>query len=112
MFTYIIMDAKSNENTPAIACSLVHEDKYMYACVFMYNMHILDKITCQVSRKVHIMIQETFTHIIMGAEHNETTPTIQFYLSHEDYDVHSTQISRKRKKIHIVESMSGHVYTH
>ena len=95
MFTYIIMDAKSNENTPAIACSLFHEDKYMYVCMFMYNMHILDKITFQVSRNVHILIRETFTHIIMDAEHNETTPTIQVYFSHEDYDVHSKHISRK-----------------
>ena len=89
------MDAESNDNTPAIAFPLFHEDKYMYVCVFMYNMHILDKIAFKESRNVHILIRETFTHIIMDAEHNETTPTIQFYFSHEDYDVHSTQISRK-----------------
>ena len=90
-----MMDAKSNENTPAISFPLFHEDKYMYACVFMYNMHILDTIALQVSRNVHILIRETFTHIIMDAEHNETTHTIQFYFSHEDSDVHSTHISRK-----------------
>ena len=67
----------------------------MYTCVFMYNVHILDKITLQVSRNVHSMSRETFTHMIMDAEHSETTPTIQFYFSHEDYDVHSTHISRK-----------------
>ena len=89
------MDAKSNENTPAISFPLFHEDKYMYVCVFMYNMHILDKITFQVSRNVHILIRETFTHIIIDAEHNETTHTIQFNFSHEDYDVHSTHIYRK-----------------
>ena len=72
------MDAERNDNTPAIACPLVHEDKYMYACVFMYNMHILDKITLQVSRNVHILIQETFTHMLMDAEHNEIIPMIQF----------------------------------
>ena len=89
------MDAESNENTPAISFPLFHEDKYMYACVFMYNMHILDKITFQVSRNVHILIRETFTHIIMDAKHNETTHTIQCYFSHEYSDVHSTHISRK-----------------
>ena len=89
------MDAESNETTPAISFPLFHEDIYMYTCVFMYNMHILDKITLQVSRNVHILIRETFTHIIMDAKHNETTHTIQFYVSHEDYDVHSTHISRK-----------------
>ena len=74
------MDAESNENTPAIAFPLFHEDIYIYiyTCVFMYNMHILDKITLQVSRNVHILIRETFTHIIMDAEHNGTTPTIPF----------------------------------
>ena len=95
MFIYIIMDAKSNENTPAISSPLVHEGNYMYACVFMYNMHILDKITLHVSINVHILSRETFTHIIMDAELNETTHTIQFYFSHEDSDVHSTHISRK-----------------
>ena len=89
------MDAKSNENTPAISFPLFHEDKYMYACVFMYNMHILDTITLQVFRNVHILIRETFTHIILDAEHSETTPTIQLYFSHEDHDVHSTHIFRK-----------------
>ena len=87
------MDAKSNENTPAISFPLFHEDKYMYACVFMYNMHILDTIALQVSRNVHILIRETLTHIIIDAEHSETTHTI-FYFSHEDYDVHSTHIFR------------------
>ena len=95
MFIYIIKKAESNEATPAIAFPLCHEDIYMYACVFMYHMHILDKITFQVSRNVNILIQDTFTHIIMDAEHNETTPTIQFHVPHEDYDVHSTHISRK-----------------
>ena len=92
------MDARSNKNTPAIAVPLLHEDKYMYTCVCMYNMHILDKITFQVSRHVHILSRETFTHIIMDATHNETTHTLQFYSSHEDSDVHSTHISRKRNK--------------
>ena len=81
MFIYIKMDAESNENTPAISFPLFHEDKYMYACVFMYNMHILDKITFQVSRNVHILIRETFTHIIMDAEHNETTHDSILFLS-------------------------------
>ena len=70
------MDAKSNENTPAISFPLVHEDKCLYACGFMYNMHMLDKITFQVSRNVHILMRETSTHIIMEAEYNKTTHTI------------------------------------
>ena len=61
----------------------------------MYNMHILDKIILQVSRNVHILIRETFTYMTMDATRNETNPTIPFHLSHEDYDVHSTHISRK-----------------
>ena len=76
-------------------------------------MHIVGKITFQVSTHVHILIQETFTHILMDAEHNETTPTIQFYVPQEDSDVYSTHISRKTfKKIHIVESSSRNVYIH
>ena len=82
------------------------------ACNETSPVYILDKITLQVSRNVHILIRETFTHIIMDAKHNETTPTIPFYFSHEDSDVHSTHISRKHKKIHIVESISGNVYIH
>ena len=72
------MDAKNIENTPAILFPLFHEVKYMYACVFIYNMHILDTIALQVSRNLHILIRETLTHIIMDAAHNETTPTIPF----------------------------------
>ena len=79
MFIYIIMDAKNNENTPAISVPLLYEDKYMYTCACMYNMHILDKIAFQVSRNVHILIRETSTHIIMDAKHNETTHTLQLY---------------------------------
>ena len=97
------MDAESNDNTPAIALPLFHEDIYRYACVFMYNMHILGKITFQVSTNLHILIRETCTHILMDAEHYKITPTIQFHVPHEDSDVHSTHISRKHKKIHIVE---------
>ena len=78
MCTYIIMDAKSNEKNPAISVPLFNEDTYMYTCVFMYNMHVLDKITLQVPRNVHILIRETFTHIMMNAEHNENPPTIPF----------------------------------
>ena len=70
------MDAKSNENTPAISFPLFHENTYMYTCVFMYNMHILDKITFQVSTNVHILIRETLIHIIIYAGQNETTPRI------------------------------------
>ena len=89
------MDATSNEKTPAISFPLFHEAKYVYACVCVYNMHILDAIALPVSRNVHILILETFTHIIIDAEQSETTHTIQLYFSHEDYDVHSTHISRK-----------------
>ena len=78
----------------------------------MYNMHMLHKIILQVSRNVHIMIQETFTYMIMDAEHNETNPTIPCHLSHEECDVHITHISRKHKKIHIVEYSSGNIYIH
>ena len=55
---YIEMDAESNDNTPAIALPLFHEDIYRYACVLMYNMHILGKITFQVSTNLHILIRE------------------------------------------------------
>ena len=48
------MDAESNDNTPAIALPLFHEDIYRYACVLMYNMHILGKITFQVSTQLFI----------------------------------------------------------
>ena len=89
------MDAERNETTPAISFPPFHEDIYVYIHVFMYSMHILDKITRQVSRHVHILNRETFTHMTMDAEHNETTPTIPFYFSHEDSDVHSTHIYRK-----------------
>ena len=68
---------------------------YVYTCVFLYNMHILDKTALQVFRNVHIMILETFTHMRMDAEQNETTPTIPFYVSYEDSDVHSTHMSRE-----------------
>ena len=34
----------------------------------------------------------------MDAEHNETNPTIPFHLSHEDFDVHITHISRKTQE--------------
>ena len=78
----------------------------------MYNMHMLNEIRLQVSRNVHILIQETFTYMTMDAEHNETNPTITFHLFHEDFDIHITHISRKHKKIHIVEYGSGNVYIH
>ena len=55
---YIQMDAESNDNTPAIALPLFHEDIYRYACVRMYNMHILGKITFEVSTNLHILIRE------------------------------------------------------
>ena len=91
------MDAESNDKTPTIAFPLFHED---ICCMraHRYNMHILGKITFQVSTNVHILIQETFTHILMDAEHNETTPTIQFYVPHEDSDVHSTHIQKNIRK--------------
>ena len=71
------LDAESNERTPAITVPPLYEEIYMDACVFMYNLHILDKITLQVSRNVHIRIKDTSTHIIMDKEHNKTTHTIQ-----------------------------------
>ena len=71
------MDAEDNETTHAIAFPLLYEDIYVYVCVFVYNLHILDKITLQVSRNVHIRIKDTSTHIIMDTEHNKTTHTIQ-----------------------------------
>ena len=72
------MDAKTTENTPAIAFRLYHEDTYVYTCVCMYNMHILDRITLQVSRNVHILIRETLSHIIMEwmPDMTRKTPTI------------------------------------
>ena len=103
------MDAESNDNTPAIAFPLFHEDQYMYVCVFIYNMHILDKIAFKESRNVRILIRETLTHIIMDAAHNETTPTIQCYGPKEDSDVYSTHISRKTFD-KIVESISRNSY--
>ena len=78
----------------------------------MYNMHMLDKIILQVFRNVHILMRETFTYMIMDAEHNETNPTIPFHCSHEDFEIHITHISRKPKKINIAESSSGSVYIH
>ena len=60
----------------------------------MYNMHMLDKIIFQVVRNVHILIQETFTYMIMDVEHNETNPTITFHISRQDFDIHITHISR------------------
>ena len=92
---YIQMDAESNDNTPAITLPPLHEDIYRYACVCIYKMHILGENTCQVSTTLHILIREACTHILMDAEHYKTTPTIQFYVPHEDSDVHSTHISRK-----------------
>ena len=103
------MDAESDDNTPAIAFPLCHEDIHVYACVLRNNMHILGKITFQVSTHVHILIQEAFTHIFMDAEHNETTPTIQCYGPKEDSDVYSTHISRKTFE-KIVESISRNSY--
>ena len=78
MFICIKMDAESNETTPAILVPLFHEDIYIYVCIytFMYNMHVLNKITLQVSRNVHILMRETFTHKMMNTRKNETTPTI------------------------------------
>ena len=84
----------------------------MYACVFMYNMHRLDKIIFQVSRNVHILIQETSTDIIMDAEHNGTTHTIQCYSLMKIMMFTAHIYTEKRKKIHIVESISGNVYIH
>ena len=95
MFIYIKRDAESNETTPAISVPPFHEDIYVYIYVFMYSMHILDKIILQVSRKVHILIRETFIYMTMDATHSETNPTIPFHLSHKDFDVHSSHISRK-----------------
>ena len=89
------MDAESNETTPVISVPLLHEDIYIYIRVFMYNIHMIDKIILQVSRNVHIMIRETITYMTMDVTHNETNPTITFHISHEDSDVHSTHISRK-----------------
>ena len=94
------MDAVDNETTPASI--------YVYIC--MYNMHMLDKITIQVSRNIQIMIQETNICMKMDAEHNETNPTIPFHLFHEDFYIHFTYISKQ--KIRIVESSSGNVYIH
>ena len=71
----------------------------------MYNMHMLDKIIIQMSRNVQILIRETNIYMKMDAEHNETNPTIQFHLVHEDFEIHITYISKKR----IVESSSGNV---
>ena len=42
----------------------------------------------------------------MDAEHNKTTPTIQVYRSHEDYDVYSTHISRKKTYISLKDCKS------
>ena len=83
----------------------------MYVYVVMYNMHMLYKITSQVSRNVQILIREAFIYMTMDVEHNETNPTITFQLLHEDFDIHITYISKK-KKIGIVESGSGNVYIH
>ena len=77
MFVNIIMDPEGNETIPTIAFPPLYEDIYVYVCVFMCNLHTLDKITFQVSRNVHILIKDTSTHIIMDTEHNETTHTIQ-----------------------------------
>ena len=96
------MDHESNETTPAISVPPCHEDTCIYIHVFMYNMHMLDKIIIQVSINVYILIRETFKNTTMDAEHNETNPTITFHLSREDSDIHITHISRKRKKIYIV----------
>ena len=112
MFIYIKRDAESNETTPAISVPPFHEDIYVYIYVCMYSMPILDEITRQVSRSVHILIRETFIYMTMDATHNETNPTIPFRLSYEDFDVHSTHISKQNKKIHIIEYSSGHVYIH
>ena len=91
------MDAESNDNTPAIALSLFYEDIYRYAGVVMYNMHILGKITFQVFTTLHILIREigdVHTHI-NGCRTHKTTSTSQFYVHHDNSDVHSTHISRK-----------------
>ena len=103
MFIYIIMDAESNETTPAIAFPPLYEDIYMYVCVCMYNLHILDKITFQVSRNVHILIKDTSTHIIMDTEHNETTHKFNCssLVKILMFTAHICQ--EKHKKIHIVE---------
>ena len=95
MFIYIKRDAESNETTPAISVPTFHEDIYVYIYGCMYSMHILNKIILQVSRNVHILILETFAYMTMDVEHNETNPTIPFHLSHEDFDIHITHISRK-----------------
>ena len=80
--------------------------------VFVYNMHMLDKIIIQVSRNVQILFWETFTFMTMDAERNETNHTIAFHIAHEDSDSHITYISKKNEKIGIVESSSGNDYMH
>ena len=66
--------------------------------VHMYNMHMLGEIILQVTRNVHILIQETFTYMIMDAEHHETNHTITIKLLHEDSDIHITYIYIQKKK--------------
>ena len=85
--------------------------RYICIYVFMHIMHMSDKITLQVSRNVRGLVWETFTYMTMDAEHNRTTPTIAVHRSHEDYDIHITHISKNHRKINIVESSSGNVYT-
>ena len=124
MFIYIKMDAESNKTTPAISFPLCQEDKYMYACVFMYNMHILDKNTFQVSRNVHILNLETFTHIIMDAlemfiyikmdaESDETTPAMLFRRFHEDHEMFTKNDVRSwsgRTQIVELEKKQGQIW--
>ena len=73
---------------------------YIYIYVVMYNMHMLDKSINQVSRNVQFLMRETFIHMTMDAEHNETTPTIIFQLLHEDFEIHITYISKKIENTH------------
>jgi len=90
MLIYIKRDAESNETTPAISVPPFNEDIYVYIYVCMYSMPIMDEIIRQVSRSVHILIQETFIYMTMDATHRETHPTILFHLSHEEYHNHSS----------------------
>ena len=63
---------------------------------------MLDKIILQVSRNVQNLMSETFIYMTMDVEHNETTPTIPFHLSHEDSDIQITNIYKAHETIHIV----------
>ena len=47
-------------------------------CIYLYILHMLDKIIIQVSRNVQILIRETNIYMKIDAAHNEANPRSNF----------------------------------